>query len=365
MTIATEKEKTGVYYDMNARLAIYAPDALGKESSKTAEGVLRYAQNPVVAVIDKSQSGKTVRQVTCIPSDAPVVESIQASLQYKPEALLLGTAWSGGELPEQWKPDIIEAIANGMDIINGLHDFLADDPNVAAAAKQHGRKLIDVRRPPEKLPVGTASAMKTDCFIVLTVGSDCSVGKMTTSLEIQKVAQARGKKAAFVATGQTGIMICGAGVAIDRVIGDFMAGAVEEMIMQLAPGNEYVLVEGQGSIVHPSFSGVTLSLIHGSCPQAMVLCHNASRKNLKADGIDQELLPLPELVSIYERIASYMRPSKVVAIALNTFRMSEEEAAKVIAETEKNVGLPTCDPVRQGADKLFDAIEKFKKESSK
>lgn len=365
MTIATETEKTGVYYDMNARLAIYAPDALGKESSKTAEGVLRYAQNPVVAVIDKSQAGKTVRQVTRIPSDAPVVDSIQAALQYKPEALLLGTAWSGGELPEQWKPDIIEAISNGMDIINGLHDFLADDPKVAAAAKQYGRKLIDVRRPPEKLPVGTASAMKTDSFIVLTVGSDCSVGKMTTSLEVQKVAQKRGKKAAFVATGQTGIMICGSGVAIDRVIGDFMAGAVEEMIMQLAPGNEYVLVEGQGSIVHPSFSGVTLSLVHGSCPQAMVLCHNASRKNLKADGIDQELLPLSELVSIYERIASYMRPSKVVAVALNTHRMNEEEALKVIEQTERQVGLPTCDPVRQGADKLFDAIEKYKKEWTK
>lgn len=357
---ATDTERTGVYYDMNARLAIYAPNALGKESSKTAEGVLRYAQNPVVAVIDKSQTGKTVREVTGIPSDAPVVDSIQAAAKFKPEALLLGTAWSGGELPDEWKPDLLEALASGMDIINGLHDFLADDPQIAAAAQKHGRKLIDVRRSPDKLPVGTAAALSANSFIVLTVGSDCSVGKMTTSLEIQKVALKRKKSAAFVATGQTGIMICGSGIAIDRVIGDFMAGAVEQMVMLLAPGSEYVLVEGQGSIVHPSFSGVTLSLIHGSCPQAMILCHNASRKKIKAEDIDQDLLPLKELISIYERIAGYLRPCKVVGIALNTHKMGEDEALKVINETEKSLGLPTCDPVRQGAEKLFDAIQNYK-----
>ena len=360
MTIATKTETSGVYYDLGARLAIYAPNALGRESSKTAEGVLRYGQNEVVAVIDKSRAGKTVREVTGIPHDAPVVESVKDACQYKPGALLLGTAWSGGELPDEWKPDILEAIANGMDVINGLHDFLVDDPQISAAAAKHGRKLIDVRRTPEKLPVGTAAALECDSFIVLTVGSDCSVGKMTTSLEIQKSAHKKNKSAAFVATGQTGIMICGSGIAVDRVIGDFMAGAVEQMVVQAAPNSEYVLVEGQGSIVHPSFSGVTLSLMHGACPQAMILCHNASRVNLKADGINQALLPLPELISIYERMASYMRPSKVVAVALNTHRMTEEEALKVISETEKLLGLPTVDPVRQGADRLFEAIEKQK-----
>lgn len=360
MSIATETEKAGVYYDLNARLAIYAPDALGRESSKTAEGVLRYGQNPVVAVIDKSCAGKTVKEVTGIPSNAPVVDSVNAAIALKADALLLGTAWSGGHLPDSWKPDILEAIAAGMDVVNGLHDFLADDPEISAAAKKHGCKLIDVRRPPEKLPVGTMAALKAPSFIVLTVGSDCSVGKMTTSLEIAKVARAKKRSAAFVATGQTGIMICGSGIAIDRVIGDFMAGAVEEMVVESAPGNDYVLVEGQGSIVHPSFSGVTLSLIHGSCPHAMILCHNASRKNLKADGIDMALLPLPELISIYERIAAYLRPSKVVGIALNTHKMSEQEALNAIAEAEKATGLPACDPVRQGAEKLFDAIEKHK-----
>lgn len=355
---ATTQEKTGFYYDLNARLIIYAPEALGKDSSKTAEGVLRYGKNPVLAVIDNKQAGKTVRAVTGIPNDAPVVASMDEALKLKPDALLLGTAWSGGNLPEHWRPDLLKAINAGLDIVNGLHDFLADDAELAAAASASGSRLIDVRRPPDKLPVGTAAAAKVPSFIVLTVGSDCSVGKMTTSLEIQKVAIKQGKKSAFIATGQTGIMICGTGVAVDRVIGDFMSGSVEQMILDAAPGNEYIFVEGQGSIVHPSFSGVTLALMHGSCPQGLILCHNARRTKIK--GLEQELLPLKELVSIYERMCSYLRPAKVLGLAFNTHGMSEADAHEAISAASKTLGLPVCDPVRQGADLLFDAIVRHK-----
>lgn len=355
---ATTQEKTGFYYDLSARLAIYAPDALGHDRAKTAEGVLRYGVNPVLAVIDRSQAGKSVRELTGIPSDAPIVASIEEALALKPDALLLGTAWSGGGLPSEWKPDILKAINAGLDIVNGLHDFLADDVELAAAAQKHGCKLIDVRRPPEKLPVGTAAAISADSFIVLTVGTDCSVGKMTTSLEIARVAKARNKTAAFVATGQTGIMICGAGIAIDRVIGDFMAGAVEQMVLEAAPGNEYIFVEGQGSIVHPSFSGVTMALMHGACPQGLILCHNARRSKIK--GLSQDLLPLPELVAIYERMCSYLRPAKVLGVAFNTHGMSEKDALVAISQANKLLGLPVCDPVRQGAEILFDAIETYK-----
>ncbi len=356
--IATEKEKAGAYYDLSARLAIYTPDALGKGSSKTAEGVLRYGSNPIVAVIDATKVGQNVFDVTGIKCDAPVVATIEDAIALKPDALLLGTAWAGGGLPPEWKPDLLKAINAGLDIVNGLHDFLSDDPDLAAAAKKKGTKLIDVRRPPENLPVGEGKAVHAPSFIVLTVGSDCSVGKMTTSLEIAKVAKKRNKKAAFVATGQTGIMICGTGVAVDRVIGDFMAGSVEQMVLEAAPGNDYVLVEGQGSIVHPSFSGVTMALMHGSCPQALVLCHNARRSKIK--GLEHDLLPLQELVNIYERMCSYLRPAKVVAVAFNTHGMSEAEALEAIAAANKTLALPVCDPVRQGADILFDAIEKYK-----
>lgn len=356
---ATTQEKAGMYYDMSARLVIYAPDALGEDSSKTAEGVLRYASNPVVAVIDKSKAGQSLKEVTGISSDAPIVASLDEALAYKPDALLLGTAWSGGALPEHWRPDLLKAIENGLDVVNGLHDFLADDKELAEAAKKKGVRLIDVRRPPEKLPVGTTAAINAPAFIVLTVGSDCSVGKMTTSLEIAKVAKERNIKAGFVATGQTGIMICGTGVAIDRVIGDFMSGAVEQLVVDAARDNEYVLVEGQGSIVHPSFSGVTIALMHGACPQGLILCHNASRTQIK--GLEPiDLLPLTELISIYERLCSYLRPAKVLGLAFNTYGMTDKEAEAAIADAEKVTGLPVCDPVRHGAAKLFDAIQKHK-----
>ena len=355
---ATTEKKTGFYYDLNARIAIYAPDALGHDRAKTAEGVLRYGANPIVAVIDASQAGKNIKEVTGIDCPAPIIASIDEAIALGADALLLGTAWSGGHLPEQWKPDILKAINAKLDIVNGLHDFLADDQQLSAAAEKSGSKLIDVRRPPEKLPVGTGAACNVDAFVVLTVGSDCSVGKMTTSLEIAKAGKKRNKTCGFVATGQTGIMICGSGIAIDRVIGDFMAGAVEQMVLQAAPHSEYVFVEGQGSIVHPSFSGVTIALMHGSCPQSLILCHNARRTKIK--GLTQDLLSLSELVSIYERVCSYLRPTKVLGIALNTHGMSEDEALTAIARAKAELGLPVCDPVRQSADILFEAIQNYK-----
>jgi uncharacterized NAD-dependent epimerase/dehydratase family protein len=352
------EEKSGFYYSLSARLAIYAPDALSHERAKTAEGMLRYGSNPVVAVIDRNQAGKTVKEATGIASPLPIVATIEEALALKPDALLLGTAWAGGGLPPEWKPDILKALDAGLDIINGLHDFLADDPELSAAALRKGARLIDVRRVPDNLPVATAAAISLPSFIVLTVGSDCSVGKMTTCLELARVAGERQKTSAFVATGQTGIMICGRGVAIDRVAGDFMAGAVEQMVVEASPGNDYIFVEGQGSIVHPSFSGVTLAIMHGSCPQGLILCHNARRSKTK--GLSQKLLPLPEFVAIYETMCAYIRPAKVLGVALNTYGLSEQEAIAAITTANKLLGLPVCDPVRQGARVLFDAIEKFR-----
>lgn len=341
-----------MYYDPNAKLAIYAEGEFGK-SSKTAEGVLRYGTNPVVAVIDSHHSGKTVKDVTSIPLDVPIVASVDESLKMKPDALLLGSAWAGGAMPQHWRPDILTAVTNGLDIINGLHDFLSEDPEIVAAARQHRAKLLDVRKPPENLPVASGKALGVPGFIVLTVGSDCSVGKMTVSLELQKSAIARGKSAKFIATGQTGIMIAGEGIAIDRVIGDFMAGATEQMVVE-ASQYDYILVEGQGSLVHPGFSGVTLALLHGSCPHALVLVHNPTRPSIK--GTSFPITPYSRLIEIYEEMSKCMRPAKVVAIALNTSAMDEASAKEAIAQAEAETGLPATDAVRYGADKIFDAI---------
>lgn len=351
-----------MYIEKTARLAIYAQGEFGKGSSKTAEGVLRYAANPIACVIDAQQKGKSIKEVVGIDCPAPIVGSIQEALEHAPQALLLGTAWSGGALPKAWRQDIMAALAGGMDVVNGLHDFLDEDPEIKAAADKYGKRLFDVRRPPENLPVANGRVM-TDCsaLVILTVGTDCSVGKMTASLEIEKSATRAGRKSAFVATGQTGIMITGGdGIAIDRVIGDFMAGATEQMVLEAAKKADVVLVEGQGSLAHPGFSGVTLALLHGSCPQGMVLVHNATRDKIKST--DFKMPDIDKLIPVYETMAAYMRPSRIIAIAVNTRGLSEEAARAYLENLSAQTGLPATDPVRYGAEIIWKAIEKLEAE---
>jgi uncharacterized NAD-dependent epimerase/dehydratase family protein len=344
------------YISADARLALYAEGEFGKGRSKTAEGVMRYGQNPIAAVIDSTATGKTIKETVGIDCPAPIVASIEDSLVHKPTVLLLGTAPTGGRLPDSWRADIILAIENGLDIVSGLHDFLEDDPEIKAVADAHGRLLLDVRKAPEDLPVASGLAKKVKGFTVLTVGSDVSIGKMTTSLELLRAAQKKNVKADFVATGQTGIMVAGGkGIAIDRVIGDFMAGAAEQMVTSVDESCELIFVEGQGSLAHPGFSGVTLSLLHGSCPKAMILCHQPGRK-LIGRLPDFPILDLKRMIGLNETMAALMQPAKVVGIALNTNGLNEEEARQAILAIEQETELPCTDPVRFGADALVDAI---------
>lgn len=342
------------YLEPQARLAIYAEGEFGKKHAKTAEGVIRYGRNPVAAVIDSEKSGATVREAVGLNCDAPIVASVGDSLKHSPTALLLGTAWTGGALPAHWRKDIIQALESGMDVVNGLHDFLENDEEISSIAKRHGRRLFDVRKPPMPLPVGAGLAKDLKQHVVLTVGTDCSVGKMTASLELDAEARRRGKRSKFIATGQTGIMICGEGIAIDRVIGDFMAGATEQMVMDAAKDHDYIFVEGQGSLSHPGFSGVSLALIHGSAPRTMILVTKATKTN-----ICELPLPLPSLtttIKANEHMASLLRPAKVVGIAMNTWGMSKEDADRAIQQAREETGLPCQDPVRDGVNELFDAI---------
>jgi uncharacterized NAD-dependent epimerase/dehydratase family protein len=348
-----------MYLKPTARLAIYAEGEFGRGRSKTAEGVIRYGKNPIAAIVDSTAVGKTVKEAINIDCPAPVVGSIQEALKHKPDALLIGTAWSGGKLPQEWRRDILEAIKAKLDIVNGLHDFLCDDPEFSSLAKEHNVRLLDVRKPPSDLPVGEGKARKIDALTVLTVGTDCSVGKMTVSLELCNEAQRRGFKAKFVATGQTGIMIAGGdGIAIDRVIGDFMAGATEKMVLEAAPGQDFVFVEGQGSLAHPSFSGVTLALMHGSAAKAMILCHKATRTCI--NGLAD--FPQPDfnkMIEVTQTMAAFVQPTKVLGIAVNTRGMDDAEARKVVEDAQRQTGLPATDCVRFGAKPLFDAILAF------
>ncbi len=345
-----------MYYNLNASLAIYAEGEFGKGQSKTAEGVIRYGVNPVVAVIDSSQSGKTVVDVTGIPCQAPIVGSVAEAVLLRPDALLLGTAWIEGRMPASWKPDIILALQNGLDVINGLHDFLTDDPDLVRCASQYNCQLVDVRRSPGQLPVATGRARTVRSSICLTVGTDGSVGKMTTSLELHALSCRRGLSSKFVATGQTGIMIAGEGISIDRVIGDFMAGATELLVMNVADKCDYIFVEGQGSLIHPGWSGVSLAILHGACPHSMILCHTAGRTSVGKNKLPFAIPKLSKLIQLHETMAAIVRPANVIGISLNTRSLSVEEARQAVQIAQEETGLPATDPVRFGVDNLLDAV---------
>jgi len=319
---------------------------------KTMRGVLRYRREDVAAILDSTRAtGDTEDGV-------PVVQTLEQAMQHEPDTALVGVATQGGRFPPAWIALLRQCIEHGLDIENGLHVFLADDPELAALAAEHGVELRDLRKPPHDLSTATGANMSVPATIVLTVGSDCAIGKMTVALELDREARARGVRSQFVPTGQTGIAIAGWGIAVDAVVADFIAGAAERLVVEgAARGGELLWVEGQGSLVNPVYSGVTLGLFHGSAPHLLVLCHESGRDEIEGCGGGPHPIPsLRDLVELHERLALPARPAKVVAVALNTRRLDEHDARAAVAAAEAETGLPADDPVRFGAGRLVDAV---------
>jgi uncharacterized NAD-dependent epimerase/dehydratase family protein len=318
---------------------------------KTARGVLRYRRDDVVAILDSARAGE-------VDEGVPVVGSVDEALRLSPTTALVGVATQGGRFPPAWIEILRTCIAAGLDIENGLHVFLADDPEIAALAARYKVELRDLRRPPADLSTATGANLDVPGTIVLTVGSDCAIGKMTVSLELDRDARSRGLRSIFVPTGQTGIAIAGWGIAVDAVVADFIAGAAERLVVEgSARGGELLWVEGQGAILHPVYSGVTLGLYHGSVPHLLVLCHEAGATEIEgAGGGPHRIPPLSELVDLHERLSLPARRATVAAVALNTRRLSESEARAALAAAEAETGLPADDPVRFGAARLVGAV---------
>lgn len=340
------------------RYLILADGDFDPETSKTANSVIRYQPDRVVAVLDRVTAGKTAQDVLGFGGAIPVVGSIDEALALKPNAVLIGIAPMGGRLPADWRMWLADALDAGCDIVSGLHTFLNDDPLLAERARANGRTITDIRRPPADLPVGDGAARQTDAYRILTVGTDCNVGKMTAQLQLVQGLKDAGLRTRFVATGQTGIMIEGWGIGVDAVVADFIAGATERITLKGAEDADVVLIEGQGSINHPGYSGVTLGLIHGSCPDAMILCHQPSRTHI-GDYRDHAWLPIPPLadyVRLYETVASAVHPSRVIGIALNTYDLGEAAARAACEAATRETGLPATDPVRFGTGPLVEAV---------
>ena len=316
---------------------------------KTARGVVRYAPQDVVAVLDSQSTAAEYEGF-------PLVRTVEDAMQHEPTTALVGVATQGGRFPPAWRELLVECIRAGLDVENGLHEFLSTDPELAPLAAEHGVELRDLRKPPAGLNVPTGANLTHGATSILMVGSDCAIGKMTVALELDREARARGIRSEFVPTGQTGIAIAGWGISVDAVVADFIAGAAETLVLEgVERGGEVLFVEGQGSLLHPAYSGVTLGLIHGSAPHAYVLCHKAGETYVDEDPA-YPIPPLSELVSLHERISLLARPARVLAVALNTRDLDEGAARLAIAEAEAETGLPADDPVRFGAAKLTDAV---------
>jgi uncharacterized NAD-dependent epimerase/dehydratase family protein len=316
---------------------------------KTMRGVVRYAADPTVAILDSERVGETYEGI-------PIVGVVADALPFEPTTALVGVATQGGRFPPAWRELLRQSVAAGLDVENGLHEYLTDDADLVGLAQAHGVELRDLRKPPGGLNVPTGANLALGARIVLTVGSDCAIGKMTVSLELDLEAKRRGVKSVFVPTGQTGIAIAGWGISVDAVVSDFTAGAAEQLVVEgAARGGEVLWVEGQGALLHPAYSGVTLGLIHGSAPQAFVLCHLAGSTEIEGYP-GHSLRTLPELVELHERIALPARPAKVAAIALNTRHLDDQAARAAIAHAARETGLPADDPVRFGTEGLADAV---------
>lgn len=318
-----------------------APDAL---AAKVAQGIKDWRPDASLGQFRMEGCNANMN----LP-DMTIAEAAAAGCK----TLVIGVANRGGVISDAWKTVLVEALNAGMDLASGLHNLLRDEPELVAAAQANGKTLHDVRVPTVDYPI--ANGKKRTGKRCLAVGTDCSVGKMYTGIAMEREMLNRGMKATFRATGQTGILITGDGVPLDAVIADFMAGSVE----YLTPDNDadhWDLIEGQGSLYHASYSGVTMALIHGGQPDALVLCHEPTRDHMR--GLpDYQQPSLEELRDTAMIMAKVVNPDvKVVGISVNTQHLSEDDANAYLADVEAKMGLPTVDPFRHGAGRLVDAL---------
>lgn len=340
------------------RIAVLAEGKLNVWDAKTAVSVVRWCPDEIACVIDSQNAGGDLQKLVSTGAGVPIVKDFNAALAYKPNCLLIGVANMGGYLPPAFRPIILKALDHKLHILSGLHEFLADDAQFAKKAKAKGVVILDARR---LLDAPVCNENRTPFLVknrrILTVGTDCNLGKMTVSLVCDAAAKKRGWKSCFVATGQTGIFISGKGVPLDRTISDFTSGAMEQWMLR-TKGYDYVWVEGQGGIAHPAFSTVTLGLLHGTAPTDLILVTLPSRKTSRHMKYGNQLPSLPTFIRIYEDLAGLVQKAKVRAIGVNGVGLTEQQLESTIKKIEDETGLPAADPIRHGADKFLDALKK-------
>ncbi len=332
---------------------IFAEGCFGLFSSKIAASLIRYRGDDCVAVIDSTQSGRTVEDVLGYGGAIPVVDSVEAALPLRPRVMVIGKGLHSAELPAEWRRPLLAAIRGGLHLINSIHFRLASDPELHRAIEAGGVTVWETKDAPV-VPLNKARVLDLDTWIVHTCGSDSNIGKKTAALEIWREANRRGIPTGFAATGQSGMVISGHGIAIDGVAGDFMGGAVEQVVLAAAPGNDWVVVEGQGSLNHIGASGVALAILHGALPHALVFCHRLGLERTKV--WNTPLRPIPELIRMNEQLSVFERPAKVAAISVNSAGFAASDYEREVKELEAQTGLPVMDPCRDGPERLVDVL---------
>ena len=344
-----------MFFELNyRRLLLLTEGHLGVFSSKTAVSVLRYRPDDVVGILDAQAAGQDLAALVPGVRTVPIFAGVPEAMGHRPDAILVGIAPTGGALPPAMRAHLVEGLRRGLSIISGLHTLLKDDPELVQLTREYGGQLHDVRDFAHITRVGRGLARQTRAKRVLLVGTDCNVGKMVAALELRQASLRAGLDAAFVATGQTGIMIEGWGIAIDHVLSDFVAGAVEMLVEHVAD-RQLMYVEGQGSLDHPAYSGVTLSLLHGCCPDAMVMVHRPGR-TIHGSWTDCPIAPLEQQIALYEQALAPLHPGRVVAVAVNTAGMEPDEGGQAVRDVAPRTALPAADPIRHGCEVLHHAV---------
>lgn len=353
------------------RIAALADNEITPSPSKTLVSMLRYRSDRLVTIVDRDNAGVDAGSVLAggLGRDLPIVPDVAAALEFQPDALLLADEPVGAAIQPYWRGQVLVALERGLDVISGLHYQLSEDDEVRTAAERSGATIWDLRRPPtdryftefgvDGRPIVEYRAHRPGSRTVLAVGTDCGCGKMTTMLELDREARARGVDSTFVATGQVGMMVSGGGIAVDSIMADFVNSVVEDVVYSAARRHDLVLVEGQGAVNHPRYSAVTLGLVHGSRPDTMILCHDLGRT---AIGLlrDRPLPSLRRAVEINEeaiRWADQDSTCRVAGISVMTRGFSAADARAALTAIAEETGLPTVDVLRDGAGALLDAVE--------